>query len=537
INDNTPPNLTDPQPIGDTPPANGPTPIGDQGSAPDVPGKWGVGTNPDGGQTITYGGTRTTTEPGGGPTPINDNTPPNLTDPQPSGDTPPANGPTPIGDQGSAPDVPGKWGVGTNPDGGQTITYGGTRTTTEPGGGPTPINDNTPPNLTDPQPIGDTPPANGATPIGDQGSAPDVPGKWGVGTNPDGGQTITYGGTRTTTEPGGGPTPINDNTPPNLTDPQPIGDTPPANGPTPIGDQGSAPDVPGKWGVGTNPDGGQTITYGGTRTTTEPGGGPPPINEKKPPNRTEPRPIGATPPEKGPTPIGDQGSAPDVPGKWGVGTNPDGGQTITYGGTRTTTEPGGGPTPINDNTPPYLKKFLKSYPTVNVHVEYRRAKQVYEDVLGNVVDLGLVAYPVRDSKLEICPLRKDLLVLICHPQHPFAKSKSVRLKAIGGQKFISFETDIPTRKALDKILKEHSVHVQHVMEFDNIETVKRAVEIDAGIAIVPQGTVIQEVAKQTLVQVTFEDGEFYRPLAALYKKNKVLSPAMKQFLAVLKEEK
>ena len=53
------------------------------------------------------------------------------------------------------------------------------------------------------------------------------------------------------------------------------------------------------------------------------------------------------------------------------------------------------------------------------------------------------------------------------------------------------------------------------MEFDNIETVKRAVEIDAGIAIVPQGTVVQEVAKQTLAQVTLEDGEFYRPLAAL----------------------
>ena len=187
--------------------------------------------------------------------------------------------------------------------------------------------------------------------------------------------------------------------------------------------------------------------------------------------------------------------------------------------------------------PPYLKKFLKTYPTVNVHVEYRRANQVYEDVLGNVVDLGLVAYPTRDSKLEICPLRKEPLVLICHPQHPLAKNKNIRLKAISGQKFISFEPDIPTRKALDRILKEHSVQVQHVMEFDNIETVKRAVEIDAGIAIVPQGTVTQEVTKQTLAQVTLDDGEFYRPLAALYKRNKVLSPAMKQFLAVLKDEK
>src|SRR5271169_1939033 len=111
--------------------------------------------------------------------------------------------------------------------------------------------------------------------------------------------------------------------------------------------------------------------------------------------------------------------------------------------------------------PPYLKKFLKAYPTVNVHLEYRRANQVYEDVLSNVVDLGLVAYPSRDPKLELVPLRKDTLVLICHPQHSFAKLKTVKLKSLVGQKIIGFEPDIPTRKALDKILKEHGVEVKH----------------------------------------------------------------------------
>jgi DNA-binding transcriptional LysR family regulator len=185
--------------------------------------------------------------------------------------------------------------------------------------------------------------------------------------------------------------------------------------------------------------------------------------------------------------------------------------------------------------PAYVKKFMRSYPTVNIHVEYRRANQVYEDVQSNVVDLGLVAYPVKDPKIEIIALRKDPLVLICHPQHPFAKLKSVKLKSLANQKLIGFEPDIPTRKALDKILKEHGVEAKHVMEFDNIETVKRAVEIDAGISIVPQGTISQEISKQTLVALPIEDGDFYRPLAAIYKKNKVLSPAMKQFLAILKE--
>jgi DNA-binding transcriptional LysR family regulator len=73
------------------------------------------------------------------------------------------------------------------------------------------------------------------------------------------------------------------------------------------------------------------------------------------------------------------------------------------------------------------------------------------------------------------------------------------------------------------------------MEFDNIETVKRAVEIDAGIAIVPQSTVAQEVSKQTLAQLKFDDVDFFRQLAIIHKKNKVLSPAMKQFIQLLKE--
>lgn len=185
--------------------------------------------------------------------------------------------------------------------------------------------------------------------------------------------------------------------------------------------------------------------------------------------------------------------------------------------------------------PPYIKRYLKSYPTVNVHVEYRRANQVYEDVLGNVVDMGLVAYPSRDPKLELVPLKKEPMVLICHPQHPLAKSKSIKASAIAGHKFVAFEPDIPTRKAIDKVLRDHGVQIMPVMEFDNVETVKRAVEIDAGVAIVPQGTVTQEVQKQTLVAIPIDDADLHRPIAAIYKKNKVLSTAMKQFVALLRE--
>ena len=185
--------------------------------------------------------------------------------------------------------------------------------------------------------------------------------------------------------------------------------------------------------------------------------------------------------------------------------------------------------------PPYLKKFLKKHPTVNVSVEYRRATQLYEDIVTGMADIGLVAYPQKDPRLQVTSLAEDMLVLICHPDHPLAQQPKVKLSEIASHKFIAFEPDIPTRRAIDKILRDRNVEVDHAMEFDNIETVKRAVEIDAGISIVPRSPVAQEVAKKTIAMVEIEDEKFYRPPAAVHKKSKVLSPAMKEFLTLLEK--
>ena len=104
---------------------------------------------------------------------------------------------------------------------------------------------------------------------------------------------------------------------------------------------------------------------------------------------------------------------------------------------------------------------------------------------------------------------------------------------LAGQKFIGFDPDIPTRKAVDQIFRDNKLDIETVMEFDNIETVKRAVEIDHGIAIVPQATVLQEAKQGTLAVLKLKGGEFTRPLAILHRKGRVLTPAMKKFIDTL----
>lgn len=183
--------------------------------------------------------------------------------------------------------------------------------------------------------------------------------------------------------------------------------------------------------------------------------------------------------------------------------------------------------------PPYIKRFLHDFPSVNVRVEYRRSNLVYEDILHNSVDFGLVAFPVKMRQIEMIPFRDDRLVLIAHPSHPLAKAGEVDLRELAGQKFIGFDPDIPTRKAVDQIFRDNKLEIEPVMEFDNIETVKRAVEIDHGIAIVPQATVQQEFRQGSLAVMPFKGKEFSRPLAILHRKGRVLTPAMKKFIEVL----
>ncbi len=185
--------------------------------------------------------------------------------------------------------------------------------------------------------------------------------------------------------------------------------------------------------------------------------------------------------------------------------------------------------------PPLLKRFKEQYSEVKVIMDYRRSAQVYTDVLEGDADLGLVAFPTKRTGLVIEDFRRDKLVLICHPNHPLADFQSVKLSKLEGEKFISFEPDLPTRKVIDRWLHEEGVRIEHAMEFDNVETVKRAVEIESGVSIVPLTSVSDEVRNGSLVAVELERLEMWRPLGVIYRRHRPISPAQKQFVALLKE--
>ena len=184
--------------------------------------------------------------------------------------------------------------------------------------------------------------------------------------------------------------------------------------------------------------------------------------------------------------------------------------------------------------PPYLEEFRHRFPEVDLQVHYRRSNQVYADVSENLADLGLVAYPQERKGVEIEPAWRDRLVVICPPGHPLARKSSLDLKAIDGQRFISFEPDLPTRKAIDAMFVQAGVTVKEVVEFDNIETVKRGVLIENALSIVPSESVQSEVKSGTLVRIPINGKFVWRPLGIVRRRTKAITPAMREMIALLK---
>jgi len=186
--------------------------------------------------------------------------------------------------------------------------------------------------------------------------------------------------------------------------------------------------------------------------------------------------------------------------------------------------------------PDYVKKFMASYPDVHVHVEYLSAAKIYELVLAGDVDIGLVAVPKRDKRLDVYDFEDEQLVLACSPAHPLAHEPRIDIHRLQFERFIAFEKDVPTRAWTDGILERYNVVVRPVMEFDNIETVKRAIELNSGVSILPHNSILQEVAAGTMKAIAFSNDNFIRPTGIIVRKGKILSQAGRYLIELLRKK-
>lgn len=179
--------------------------------------------------------------------------------------------------------------------------------------------------------------------------------------------------------------------------------------------------------------------------------------------------------------------------------------------------------------PRYTSTFLARYPKVDLLLAYLKETEVYEAVLADRVEIGIVDSPKPHPQLTIIPFKKERIVLIVPPTHPWAGKKRVRLAQLQGQPFIVPQAEFP----VDEILRKTNIRVKVLHAFDNIEITKRAVEVGLGLALVPRITVVDEVQHGKLSALDLADGLADRSIGLLTRKRAELSLPARKFIDLL----
>ena len=180
-----------------------------------------------------------------------------------------------------------------------------------------------------------------------------------------------------------------------------------------------------------------------------------------------------------------------------------------------------------------VQDFIAAHPRSNVRVEYQHPNRVHEFVELDQVDVGIISYPRSTRTIEAIAWRDEPMVVACAPSHALSQRKTIELHELAGQSMVSFDPDLMIRREIDRQLARDQIEVRIAMEFDNTETMKRAIEIGTGIGLLPEPTLQREVALGSLVAIPLRDSPLSRPLGIIQRRGKQLSRAARQFIDFL----
>jgi DNA-binding transcriptional LysR family regulator len=183
----------------------------------------------------------------------------------------------------------------------------------------------------------------------------------------------------------------------------------------------------------------------------------------------------------------------------------------------------------------HMQPFMALYPQARVLLECLHPHKVVEAVMSDEADLGILSYPVGSRALSVIPLRREPMVLVTHPSHRLARRRAVTPADLDGERFVAFDRALAVRRAIDRALKQASVKIDIVMEFDNVETIKQAIGIAAGIGILPRPTVLKEIGVRALAGIPLALPGLVRPIGIIHRRGQRMAPAVARFIELLQK--
>jgi DNA-binding transcriptional LysR family regulator len=193
----------------------------------------------------------------------------------------------------------------------------------------------------------------------------------------------------------------------------------------------------------------------------------------------------------------------------------------------------------NEYTVTYLLPIIASYrarhPHVKVEVRRAMASRIASEVLAREVEIGIISFRSSDPALKAIPVGSDEIALIVSPKHPLAGRKAVSVSELGVESFIAHNVRSPYRDRVVQSFEKYRTPLNISMEMPTLEAIKRLVERDMGVALIPRMAAQTEIKLGQIVALKVSEMRLERKLYLIHRKGAKLSHAARAFLNIAQQ--
>jgi DNA-binding transcriptional LysR family regulator len=187
---------------------------------------------------------------------------------------------------------------------------------------------------------------------------------------------------------------------------------------------------------------------------------------------------------------------------------------------------------LTEQLPSILKELRKQHPAAEISVTSGTSEVLVDQILAGEVDVAFVSLPVDVRGIKTERLSEDQLVAIASPRHKLAKQKTVSAYTLAGERLILGERGGNTRRLIDQFFAQAGVSLRVAMELSRQQAIRRMVEEDMGVGIVPLQSVKDEVEKGKLIRWWIEGAQINWELGIAQLSNGYDSPIMQKFVSL-----
>jgi len=181
---------------------------------------------------------------------------------------------------------------------------------------------------------------------------------------------------------------------------------------------------------------------------------------------------------------------------------------------------------------PVLAEFRRLHPMIKVTVQRALGSHIPDDVLRHNSELGVLTYDPQESQLRSVVVYLDELIFVVPPSHPLAGERQVSIRQLGAESFVAHIVSSPYREKVIQTFKRHKTPLHMDIELPTLQAIKRFVAMGNGVALLPEISVENELARGELVRIPVRELRLHRKLRLVYRKSASLSHAARAFLKV-----